>query len=292
MQTVLGPSDLVTTHAARIAGFQWQATQKATLGTQFFAVANHFANKASTITSIVDIWNDPQLKEFALAASSLSKKSLNHISDADQRLIVAGVINFSMLKTPSYVTDMQRRYLLTCGDSLGGSMRNIVGQTAQKKLSDLILIHLANNHFIHSTIINRDGKLTEIHWTNPSGSRKIFFDKKVNFIGNNIDFIVLNGTYNKESPSDYVACGELKGGIDPAGADEHWKTARSALDRIRLQFSNRALNVPPLFFIAAAIENSMASEIFTYLTSNQLTAAANFTVQNQMDELVNTLINL
>lgn len=292
MQTVLGPADLVTTHAARIAGFQWQATQKATLGTQFFTIANHFANKASTITSIADIWNDPLLKEFALAASSLSKKSLNHISDVDQRLIVAGVINFSMLQTPSYVTDMQRRYLLTCGDSLGGSMRNIVGQTAQKKLADLIIVHLTNNRFTHSPVINGGGKHTEIHWTNPSGNRKIFFDKKVNFIGNNIDFIVLNGAYDKESPSDYIACGELKGGIDPAGADEHWKTARSALDRIRQQFLNRALNSPPLFFIAAAIENSMASEIFNYLTSNHLTAAANFTAQNQMDELVNTLINL
>ena len=32
--------------------------------------------------------------------------------------------------------------------------------------------------------------------------------------------------------------GELKGGIDPAGADEHWKTGNSALVRIRKAFED------------------------------------------------------
>jgi len=31
--------------------------------------------------------------------------------------------------------------------------------------------------------------------------------------------------------------GELKGGIDPAGADEHWKTANKALDKMRKPFT-------------------------------------------------------
>jgi type II restriction enzyme len=39
-------------------------------------------------------------------------------------------------------------------------------------------------------------------------------------------------------PSAYIALGELKGGIDPAGADEHWKTARTALNRIHEAFLN------------------------------------------------------
>lgn len=33
-----------------------------------------------------------------------------------------------------------------------------------------------------------------------------------------------------------IMFGELKGGIDPAGADEHWKTGNSALNRIRTNF--------------------------------------------------------
>ncbi|HAJ78349.1 MAG TPA: hypothetical protein DCO75_01135, partial [Fibrobacteres bacterium] len=35
---------------------------------------------------------------------------------------------------------------------------------------------------------------------------------------------------------------ELKGGIDPAGADEHWKTAKTAIDRIVSAFKKRKQN--------------------------------------------------
>jgi hypothetical protein len=34
-----------------------------------------------------------------------------------------------------------------------------------------------------------------------------------------------------------IALGELKGGIDPGGADEHWKTAQAAFNRIRQAFT-------------------------------------------------------
>jgi type II restriction enzyme len=39
----------------------------------------------------------------------------------------------------------------------------------------------------------------------------------------------------------------LKGGIDPAGADEHWKTAGSALLRIKRAFQAEGL-APATFF--------------------------------------------
>ena len=53
--------------------------------------------------------------------------------------------------------------------------------------------------------------------------------------------------------------GELKGGIDPAGADEHWKTGRAALDRILQTYKNRIA----VIFVGAAIEKAMAEELFT-----------------------------
>jgi type II restriction enzyme len=78
---------------------------------------------------------------------------------------------------------------------------------------------------------------------------------------------------NKDSahhkPEKYLALGELKGGIDPAGADEHWKTANSALGRIRKAFSDKNC-YPKTFFIGAAIENAMAKEIYQQLNNNTL----------------------
>ncbi len=90
---------------------------------------------------------------------------------------------------------------------------------------------------------------------------------------------------------NYIALGELKGGIDPAGADEHWKTANSALNRIRKSFSEKKLN-PKTFFIGAAIENSMAYEIFKQLQNGTMNNAANLTNDDQLTEICNWIIHL
>lgn len=76
--------------------------------------------------------------------------------------------------------------------------------------------------------------------------------------------------------SCYTALGELKGGIDPAGADEHWKTARSALERV-IAGLNKENHKSNIFFIGAAIEAAMAEEIWEWLQSGKLKNAGNLT---------------
>ena len=93
------------------------------------------------------------------------------------------------------------------------------------------------------------------------------------------------------NPALYIALGELKGGIDPAGADEHWKTARTSLSRIRDAFNGHELS-PHLFFVGGAIENSMAEEIWNQLEDNTLGNAANLTDANQVASLCRWLCNL
>ncbi len=93
------------------------------------------------------------------------------------------------------------------------------------------------------------------------------------------------------TPSRYIALGELKGGIDPAGADEHWKTARTSLARIRKAFSTRKLS-PYIFFVGAAIENSMAEEIWHQLEDRTLSNAANLTNADQVASLCGWLCSL
>jgi type II restriction enzyme len=121
------------------------------------------------------------------------------------------------------------------------------------------------------------------------------FDRKPKLVGKNIDVVVLQTGSGKsvqellEDKNAYVACGEVKGGIDPAGADEHWKTAHSALERIRTTFG---LQTPALFFAGAAIETSMAHEIVAQIRSNRLTYAANLTKPQQVGDLANWLVSL
>ncbi|MFO7631205.1 MAG: AvaI/BsoBI family type II restriction endonuclease [Caldilinea sp.] len=89
----------------------------------------------------------------------------------------------------------------------------------------------------------------------------------------------------------YIALGELKGGIDPAGADEHWKTASAHLSRIRRSFALYDAS-PSLFFIGNAIEPSMAGEIWGMLERGELANAANMTDVEQAVSLVSWLCKL
>jgi type II restriction enzyme len=131
-----------------------------------------------------------------------------------------------------------------------------------------------------------------LHW----GHKILLFDVTPPIIGKNIDVILLKHETKKgpvpdllEDQNNYIACGELKGGIDPAGADEHWKTANSALGRIRGALKGKS---PKLFFVAAAIEAAMAKEIFSQLTDGRLNYAANLNNDLQVKDLVGWLITL
>ena len=88
----------------------------------------------------------------------------------------------------------------------------------------------------------------------------------------------------------YLALGELKGGIDPAGADEHWKTARSSLERIISGFEKERHGVQ-IFFIAAAIARAMAEEIWEWLESGKLRNAGNLTNSDHVAGVCRWLID-
>lgn len=119
---------------------------------------------------------------------------------------------------------------------------------------------------------------------------------KSTFVNKNVDLCLLSCSPEELSaafndPSFYIALGELKGGIDPAGADEHWKTARTSLTRIRKAFSDKRFS-PHTFFVGAAIENSMAEEIWHQLEDGTLSNAANLTDVDQVASLCGWLCSL
>ncbi|MFQ5432839.1 MAG: AvaI/BsoBI family type II restriction endonuclease, partial [Nitrospinota bacterium] len=173
-------------------------------------------------------------------------------------------------------------------------MRNITGALAGIQFSNAILRELAESG-ISSNIrrsSNNPEKIQSIEWDN----HFLLFDKTPKFIKKNIDVILLKSKMEHTSMKEllsvqknYVALGELKGGIDPAGADEHWKTANSALERIRQSFKTQS---PALFFVGAAIEADMAQEIFAQLKDGRLTSAANLTSHKQLADLATWLVHL
>jgi hypothetical protein len=220
-------------------------------------------------------------------------------------------MNFLEPAGANFVEELVFRFLLTRGDTLGGSLRNIGGFMAQKKLTRSIIacLKLAGKQcqWLHSETkawaeLPEEDADVELYlrglcWETAKGPRTLLYNLKVPLFGNNVDLSLFNCSAQDLTrhvigmPSAYIALGELKGGIDPAGADEHWKTARSAINRIQEAFSKHKLK-PHTFFIGAAIETKMASEIWQMLKHGVLQNAANLTDEDQIASITRWLCSL
>ncbi len=228
-------------------------------------------------------------------AMGFSDKAQSYFSDTELRDLITPVLELISKNSGSnFRTEILYRFLLTRGDTLGGEMRNLTGESGPIKFIAAVARELKGHKIESAFFYGKSGKkkIKGIAWD----QRALFFDYKPKFIDKNVDVILLKNPAapdvrpeHLENKTLYLACGELKGGIDPAGADEHWKTAGSALERIRNRFGHRC---PKLFFAASAIESAMAKEIFAQLKSEKLTHAANLTVEKQLKDLATWLIAL
>jgi hypothetical protein len=279
-------------------GFLRQALAKTNLATPYVAEARAFAaalTQFSDPSNLADI-TDPILRNALVAASGFSDKARAKFSEAELTQALRDVLE-RFAGEENWREELVYRFLLTRGDTLGGSMRNRTGAEGVNALSEAVQAALIAR--VETATILRAGrgatKITGIEWR----GRVLVFDRTPRFIGKNIDVILLNTvapfapeSVRMEERAAYLAAGELKGGADPAGADEHWKTARSAFERIREKFPATSGGPPPLFFAGAAVEQGMATEIFAELTTGRLRHAANLTKPEQLSDLAAWLVSL
>lgn len=284
--------DLQTKHRAICDGFLTQALKKTEKASPFVEKAKIFYDVLKKVKTIEKLLARSEYRNDLASACGFSDKAMSQLTDTELNSAIQKVLSrISKESGTGFREEILYRYLLTKGDTLGGSMRNVTGASAGTKLTEKIIERLSGNKKKIELLKSKTGKIQKVVWD----GRTMLFDVKPHLIGKNIDVILLDsyGISSEEkllaSKNKYLACGELKGGIDPAGADEHWKTANSALGRIRTAFGRKA---PALFFVGAAIEASMAKEIFTQLKQGKLAHAANLTVEEQVDDLVDWLVSL
>jgi hypothetical protein len=310
--------DLVTTYEATRAGFVALALEKNRRASPYVAEARALQEAASQVENSAGLLKLKGIEMGLLTAAGLSDKSLTHLMPEDKIEAINGLIrNFLEPAGANFVEELVFRFLLTRGDTLGGSMRNVGGALAQRKLTRAILSTLTISgeryRWQHSktkkwiAMTNDDTEielaLRGINWESEFGNRTLIYNLTVPLVRSNVDLCLFNLApaelvANKSSAIDptlvapYVmALGELKGGIDPAGADEHWKTAQAALNRIREAFA-RVGHSPLTFFVGSAVARRMAGEIWSQLENGTLNNAANLNEENQVASISRWLCSL
>jgi len=305
-------TNLQTTYEAIRAGFVALALEKNRRATPFVDRARSLKVAASQVEGPRDLLSIHEIQAALLTAAGVSDKAASHLQDSDKQEAILGLITgFLEPAGANFVEELVFRFLLTRGDSLGGSMRNVGGVLAQRKLTRSIIaclrnagrsyrwLHSQSNQWMNMPEDDADLELSAkgLSWERNRRARTLVYNVTVPVARSHVDLCLLNCAPDaltrdlyKSAPS-YIALGELKGGIDPAGADEHWKTARTALSRIHEAFARNQLK-PHTFFIGAAIEPKMALEIWNFLESGIIENAANLTDDEQIASITNWLCSL
>jgi hypothetical protein len=126
-------ADLVTPYEAVRAGFVALALEKNRRATPFVAMARALKASASQAKKPHDLLKITEISAALLTAAGVSDKAKNHLRASDKTEAIKGLIEtFLEPAGVNFVEELVFRFLLTRGDTLGGSMRNVGGFMAQK----------------------------------------------------------------------------------------------------------------------------------------------------------------
>lgn len=307
---------LVTTRAATRAGFVEVVLEKNRRATPYLddarALRSLVLEKCAAPRDLLQLQEE---EKTLVVAAGVSDKAARHLDADDSREAVRVLVaEFLEPQGEKWLDELIYRFLLTRGDALGGEMRNVIGALGQRKLARALMAQLRLSelkfHWQHAKLkqwsvgkssdAGIENELNGLFWSNNGTPRTLLFNLTPPGFSKNIDLclVALDPTEFKDAkalraalkqPEIYLAFGELKSGFDPAGADEHWKTARSAFERIRQNYATRN---PATFFVGAAIVPNMANEIWAQLQNGTLSSAANLTDEMQLARICRWLVHL
>lgn len=200
------------------------------------------------------------------------------------------------------------------GDSLGGVARNEVGRMASAQVIRMLALHLHRKWHLASIVYRLKGRIVtsdeedneipgQEHTLTVSPEMDLetildrLEDQRVKYrelVLRNGNRLLLDRQLEWQSPDgheyrigpdlhsqspnvDMLWAGELKGGADPAGSDEHWKTATQALSRISEACNKTGRPKPDLSFMATIIVERVAREAQRWIDDGRLTSVYNLT---------------
>ena len=134
-------SDLKTPPADTRAGFVEMAVERSARAVPYVSEAKALHAAASNTESPEQLLGLSAIRSGLISAAGISDKASGHMLDEDKTQAINDLIaNHLETAGSSYIEELVYRFLLTKGDTLGGSMRNVTGTLAGRKLIRGILV--------------------------------------------------------------------------------------------------------------------------------------------------------
>lgn len=283
---------LVTDSQAILRGNEVYRRMKQQYNTQVERGVKAFRALLDTLPfNVAILCVNEDVRPFMLRAASFSGKSLKCYSE-EAKIAAIGKLLKSLSGSVEEKKDKLANLLrINEGETRNGVVKNKFAKAGERKLVREILAALRRRGITYH--VRREGdRVKSVSWA----GRCLLFNFTP-FTERNLDILLVAAdgdaearTLARAGASSWLAFGELKSGVDAAGADERWKTASGMIYRTRRKL--RGYASVPIFFAARTIQRIMAKEIRADLKSSKLACAANMTKPDQRTDLADWLTGL
>src|SRR3989344_3510430 len=128
--------DLQTSHRAICDGFLAQAVQKTEKARPYVEEARAFYEALKKVKTIEDLLASKKYRRDLVTACGFSDKAMAQLTEVElDNAIKKVLVRIHKESGKEFRENILYRYLLTKGDTLGGSIRNITGASAGIKLT-------------------------------------------------------------------------------------------------------------------------------------------------------------
>ena len=198
--------NLITPYEETRAGFIALALEKNKKATPFVEEAKAlkvFASRAETPRGLLRI---SEIYHSLLTAAGVSDKAKKHLQESDKKEAIRGLIeNFLEPSGDSFVDELIYRFLLTRGDALGGSIRNLSGALGEWRFTRMLIstCSVSGIEFEYLDAKSRKWMLPDsepeaekrikgLHWISHGEGRTLIYNLTVPTVKKNVDLCLLD----------------------------------------------------------------------------------------------------
>ena len=199
-------ADLITPYEETRAGFISLALKKNKIATPFIQQAKALRVLASRAETPKQLLQMIEIQDSLLTSAGLSDKAKNHLQSADKQEAINGFIeNFLEPSGKSFVDELVYRFLLTRGDSLGGSMRNLGGKLGEWRFTRILIstcsITGVDFEYLNSkskqwgapnSDLDIEKQLRGLRWTCRGNERTLIYNLTVPTVQKNVDLCLFD----------------------------------------------------------------------------------------------------